>query len=97
MQAEPVFRGSVHWIALAEDARDLNFSLLRRRYAATGRDYYYDDSHDGCQVVYEESTVRFGSVAVVQTISPDRLLSGAYQPLRLNFGKSTILNVCFHQ
>jgi hypothetical protein len=42
-------------------------------------------------------SVRFGSQAAAQTISLDRLLSGAYQPLAGRFSKAAILSVCFHR
>jgi hypothetical protein len=41
--------------------------------------------------------VAFGSQAVAQTISLERLLSSAYQPLAGEFSKVAILNVRFHQ
>jgi hypothetical protein len=43
------------------------------------------------------SDVRFGSVAVTQTIALDRLLSSAYQPLAVEFSIVAILNDRFHQ
>ena len=41
--------------------------------------------------------VRFGSVPDAQYTLAERLLSGAYQPLKVNIEKTTILSVCFHQ
>jgi hypothetical protein len=42
-------------------------------------------------------TFAFSAHAADQTISPERLLSSAYQSLVCEFSKLTILSVCFHQ